>query len=267
MQKLLEDDLSSLKVDRFTKEKQRVEDLTKAIRQQGETLGFTQGQMLVYNTRLQVAGSTSREAAQAAIAAAEKTAMLMDEFDRNEQVKKTTESFQQLKDELISGIAAVDRTERENFIQNLADSIQGLDTAKLREIETLAGKLFDRTQAKDQNQAVDDLIKDLENERAELKLNSREQFINAQIRAAGADITEEQAKRIREAADALFTERKKVEEKRVGHARDLRRFRAHYSAVTHRCVFIDRHWRQEHGEGNHQLYAPRVGEFDCSAVC
>ena len=129
---------------------------------------------------------------------------------------------------------ALAMTDRQRFVSQALRrlSIEATEEQR-RQVEALAGALFDEKQAEEARDRARETVAELEAERAALAMTERQRFISQALRRLSAEATEAQREQVRELAGALYGEQQAIEARNEAE-REANRLRAEGEALTRR---------------------------------
>ena len=125
-------------------------------------------------------------------------------------------------------------TDRQRFVSQALRRLSAEATEEQRrQVEALAGALFDEKQAEEARDRAGATVAELEAERAALGQTDRQRFISQALRRLSAEATEAQRAEVRALAGALHDEQRAIEARNEAE-REANRLRAEGEALTER---------------------------------
>ncbi len=129
---------------------------------------------------------------------------------------------------------ALAMTDRQRFVSQAVRRLSAEATEEQRrQVEALAGALFDERQAEEARDRARESVAELEAERAALAQTDRQRFISLALRRLSTDATAAQRAQVRELAGALYDEQQAIEARNEAE-REANRLRAEGEALTRR---------------------------------
>ena len=129
---------------------------------------------------------------------------------------------------------ALAMTDRQSFVSQALRRLSAEATEEQRrQVEALAGALFDERQAEEARDRAGATVAELEAERAALGQTDRQRFISLALRRLSTDATAAQRAQVRELAGALYDEQQAIEARNEAE-REANRLRAEGEALTRR---------------------------------
>ena len=129
---------------------------------------------------------------------------------------------------------ALAMTDRQRFVSQALRRLSAEATEEhRRQVEALAGALFDEKQAEEARDRARETVAELEAERAALAMTDRQRFISQALRRLSAEATEAQRDQVRELAGALYDEQQAIEARNEAE-REANRLRTEGETLTRR---------------------------------
>ena len=129
---------------------------------------------------------------------------------------------------------ALAMTDRQRFVSQALRRLSAEATEEQRrQVEALAGALFDERQAEEARDRASATVAELEAERAALGQTDRQRFVSQALRRLSAEATEAQRGQVRALAGALYDEQRAIEARNEAE-REANRLRAEGEALTER---------------------------------
>ena len=129
---------------------------------------------------------------------------------------------------------ALAMTDRQRFVSQALRRLSAEATEEQRrQVEALAGALFDERQVEEARDRAGATVAELEAERAALGQTDRQRFISQALRRLSAEATEAQRQEVRALAGALYDEQRAIEARNEAE-REANRLRAEGEALTNR---------------------------------
>ncbi len=151
-----------------------------------------------------------------------------------ETADRRTRANQRILEGLRAEQEALAMTDRQRFVSQALRRLSAEATEEQRrQVEALAGALFDERQAEEARDRAGATVAELEAERAALGQTDRQRFISQALRQLSAEATEAQRQEVRTLAGALHDEQRAIEARNEAE-REANRLRAEGEALTER---------------------------------
>ena len=156
--------------------------------------------------------------------------------------------------------AALAMTDRQRFVSQALRRLSAAATEEQRrQVEALAGALFDERQAEEARDRAGATVAELEAERAALGQTDRQRFISQALRRLSAEATEAQRQEVRALAGALYDEQQAIEARNEAE-REANRLRAEGEALTNRLRTAQEAYADEMTRLRDLLAAGAIGQ-------
>ena len=140
---------------------------------------------------------------------------------------------------------ALAMTDRQRFVSQALRRLSAEATEEQRrQVEALAGALFDERQAEEARDRASETVTELETERAALAQTDRQRFISLALRRLSAEATTAQRAQVRELAGALYDEQQAIEARNEAE-REANRLRSEGEALTRRLRTAEKAYADE----------------------
>ncbi len=151
-----------------------------------------------------------------------------------ETADRRARANQRILEELEAERAALAMTDRQRFVSPALRRLSAEATEEQRrQVEALAGALFDERQAEEARDRASATVAELEAERAALGQTDRQRFVGQALRRPSAEATDAQRGQVRALAGALYDEQRAIEARNEAE-REANRLRAEGEALTER---------------------------------
>ena len=151
-----------------------------------------------------------------------------------ETADRRTRANQRILEGLRAEQEALAMTDRQRFVSQALRRLSAEATEEQRrQVEALAGALFDERQAEEARDRAGATVAELEAERAALDQTDRQRFISQALRRLSAEATEAQRQEVRTLAGALHDEQRAIEARNEAE-REANQLRDEGKALTER---------------------------------